>query len=292
MKTYFKITSGIALTLSLFLILISCQLMAQTYSVTVSAGEVDRSGSIVSFYFPETVDPGVYRLLHNEENTVHLQVDENNRGWFILDQLSAGESRTYQFIDGTVDASPAVSKRIDSDTITLSASGSDVLSYYHGVNEPPEVLDERYQRAGYIHPVFSPGGTVLSNHLDPDGHPHRSGIWSSWPKTKFEGRTPDFWNVHHNSGRVDQQDSLDVAWDGPVHAGFRAKHYFVDLSASNPVVALNEEWEVRVYPSARDENMHLFDLRVIQTANTDQPLHLPEYRYGGVGFRADITHII
>ncbi len=29
----------------------------------------------------------------------------------------------------------------------------------------------------------------------------------------------------------------------------------------------------------------MFDLVVTQTANTAQPLHLPEYRYGGIGFR-------
>lgn len=288
MNTFCKITSCLVMTLSLFLILMSCQSMAQTYSVTVSAGEIDRSESIVSFYFPETVDPGVYRLQNDESDTINLQVDEENRGWFILNQLSAGESRTYQFRQEPVTISPAVSTRIDANTITFSTNGNDVISYFHGFNNPPEELDERYKRGGYIHPVLSPDGVVLTNHLNADQHAHHSGIWSAWTNTEFQGRTPDFWNVHLNTGRVDQQDSLDVAWEGPVHAGFRAKHHFVDLSASVPVIALNEEWEVRVYPSSAGENIHVFDLKVTQTTNTAQPLILPEYRYGGVGFRGHV----
>ncbi|REL24633.1 hypothetical protein DYD21_17370 [Rhodohalobacter sp. SW132] len=283
-----KTTLLLFISAALIFQLFHADISAQSYSITVSAGELDRMESPVSFYFPEAVEPGVYRIQSSDGDSHTLQVDDQNRGWFLLSELSAGESRTYQFSGEQADESSSVSKNIDSNTITFQAGGSDVISYFHGMNEPPEVLDERYQRGGYIHPVLSPGGTVLSNHLNPDGHPHHSGIWSAWPHTEFEGRTPDFWNVHQNSGRVDQQDSLDVAWDGPVHAGFRAKHYFVDLSTSNPVIALNEEWEVRVYPSARGENVHMFDLRVIQTANTDQPLHLPEYRYGGVGFRGHV----
>ncbi|CAN5358088.1 hypothetical protein BH23BAC3_BH23BAC3_33220 [soil metagenome] len=288
MNTYFKITSATIITLSLLLILMSCQSMAQTYSITVSAGEIDRSESIVSFYFPETVDPGVYRLQNDDSDTINLQVDEENRGWFILKQLIAGETRTYHFESETEIVDPAVSKVINSNTITFSTGENEILSYFHGMNNPPDVLDDRYKRGGYIHPVRSPNGVVLTNHINADQHPHHSGIWSAWTNTEFQGRTPDFWNVHANTGRVDQQDSLDVAWEGPVHAGFRAKHHFVDLSASAPVIALNEEWVVRVYPSVGGKEVHVFDLKVTQTTNTGQPLILPEYRYGGVGFRGHV----
>jgi hypothetical protein len=87
---------------------------------------------------------------------------------------------------------------------------------------------------------------------------------------------------------VDQADSLEVAWEGPVHAGLKAKHHFVDLSAKAPVIALNEEWEVKVYPGAGNGEFLMFDLKVTQTANTAQPLVLPEYHYGGVGFRGHL----
>lgn len=288
MNTLHKIILKVIVVIPLLFIMLDNKSAAQSYTVTVSAGDLDRSESIVSFYFPEKVDNGVYRMQSDGADAVYLQVGEDNRGWFILDQLQAGDTRTYRVEERPVSVNPVVTKKIDSNTITFSVGGSDVITYYHGLNTPPDVLDERYKRGGYLHPVRSPNGVVLTNHLNPDQHPHHSGIWSAWTNTRFQGRTPDFWNVHANTGRVDQQDSLDVAWDGPVHAGFRAKHHFVDLSASVPVIALNEEWDVRVYPSVSGGNGYVFDLKVTQTANTAQPLILPEYRYGGVGFRGHV----
>ncbi|TVQ10463.1 MAG: hypothetical protein EA364_12385 [Balneolaceae bacterium] len=177
-----------------------------------------------------------------------------------------------------------VSIQMDSAVLTLSTEAGAVLSYYHGYNDPPAELDERYRRGGYIHPLYSPSGQVLTNHLNPDQHPHHAGIWSAWTNTIFEGRTPDFWNLHQNSGRVDV-DSLLHFWDGPVTGGLISRHKFIDLSGEEPVVALNELWEVRVYLPSPEHDIHIFDLTVTQTANIEQPLKLPEYRYGGIGFR-------
>lgn len=258
--------------------------VAQQYEVTVSAGDFDRNESVVSFHFPEEVEPGVYRMTDDTGSSVPLQVEENNRGWFILEDLPADNSRSYRVETESGSVNPVVTTSFDSSTVTFQSGGRDVISYYHGFNSPPDELDERYRRAGYIHPVKSPKGIVLTNHLNPI-HPHHSGIWSAWTSTEFQGRTPDFWNVHLNTGRVDLTDSLEAAWEGPVHGGFRAKNHFSDLSASVPVVALNEEWDVKVYPSAGNGNLHVFDLKITQSANTSQPLLLPEYRYGGVGFR-------
>jgi hypothetical protein len=284
MQTLMKTVSFLSLVM-LLLLAMNSTCHGQQYTVTVSAGDIDRSESIVTFHFPGKIGPGVYSMSSETGHSALLQVGENNQGSFILDELAAGESRIYRVSADPATAGTSVSKTIDSNTITFRAGGRDVLSYFHRDNSPPDELDDRYKRGGYIHPVKSPNGVVLTNHLNPVQHPHHSGIWSAWTNTRFQGRTPDFWNPHANSGRVDQADSLEMAWDGPVHAGLRAKHHFVDISASAPVIALNEEWEVKVYPSAGGGNFHVFDLTVTQTANTAQPLVLPEYHYGGVGFR-------
>lgn len=279
-KTVFKIA------LSAVLLLWADQGWAQEYTITVSAGAFDRTETVTTFTFPDDVKSGVYRMEDEQGEQVYVQVDENRSGCFILDDLEAGSSQNY-----TLDAEPlsgntadeGVTHSIVQNTISIKTGDREIFSYIHGKNDPPDELDERYQRGGYIHPVYSPQGTVLTNHLNPM-HPHHSGIWSAWTNTEFQGRTPDFWNVHLNSGRVDNVDSLESAWQGPVHAGFKAKHYFTDLSATVPVVALNEKWKVDAY-NTNNSDYFLFDLRVIQTANSSQPLKLPEYRYGGVGFR-------
>lgn len=257
------------------------------YRVTVTAGAFDRMETVVSFPLPDAFEAGIYMMDNPLEGQTVVQIDGSNKGWFILKDLQAGSSRTYTLDVTPLSSAPSgtgVANSIDENTITFKSGEKAVLSYYHGKNNPPEELDERYKRGGYIHPVYSPSGVVLTNHLDTKVHPHHSGIWSAWTKTRFQGRTPDFWNFQNNTGRVDHADSLEVAWEGPVHGGFRAKNYFVDLSASAPVIALNEEWKITVYNAGKNDYT-LFDLVVTQTTNTAQPLVLPEYRYGGVAFR-------
>lgn len=262
-------------------------LQAQSHTITVTAGDLDRHQTVVSFQLPDDLAEGVYRLESESGSRKLLQVDDRNRGRFILERLDAGNSKRFRLLERVHVATAtgsALLHEIDHNTVSLKKEGSRVLTYYHRDNEPPAELDERYRRGGYIHPVLTPEGTVLTNHLNVGMHPHHLGIWSAWTRTRFQGRTPDFWNPHANSGRVDHADSLDMAWAGPVHTGFRACHFFTDLSAESPVVALNEQWEVRLYGNgARD--FHMFDLNVDQSVNTSQPLHLPEYHYGGIGFR-------
>jgi len=258
-------------------------LFAQSHQITVAAGEIDRTNSVVSFYFPDQVEEGVYTLTGQYGDEKQIQVDRNNRGWFILDNLSAGKSKTFLFDGRVSSAGNEVQYQTDDNTIVIRNGGREVLSYFHDYNTIPDELDLDYKRGGYIHPVLSPAGTVLTNHLNIDLHPHHSGIWSAWTSTEFQGRTPDFWNIHNYTGRVEHAEGLDETWHGPVFAGFRSKHFFEDFSGDEPVIALNEEWEVRVFKSP--EGYHKFDLIVSQTANTSSPLILPEYRYGGVGFR-------
>lgn len=271
--------------LIVFLIANSHSFAQPVYEIHVSAGAFDRSETVVSFYFPDRIEPGSYSLNASTGQSTILQVDDSNKGWFILDELAMGEKRVYEFTADPIKSGNHVSSQVDSTQITFLSDGQKVLSYFHGDNNPTE-LDERYKRGGYIHPVYSPNGVVLTAHLNPM-HPHQSGIWSAWTKTEFEGRTPDFWNIHNNTGRVDQADSLKNSWVGPVQAGFKAKHYFKDLSAPEPVIALNEEWNVHIYKSPQDHSYQIFDIVVTQSVNTGKPLILPEYHYGGVGFRGN-----
>lgn len=276
-----------SLLINMFLmILMSASVSAQEFQITVSAGDIEREESVVRFYLPESVNPGNYVMHSTDGSEIIIQVLENNEALFILPYLPAGEKTTYTFSNESIaeSADKRVEAALGSNQIHISSNGNDVLSYFYDFNSPPPGIDERYRRSGYIHPVYSPSGVILTNHLNEIQHPHHSGIWSAWTQTEFDGRFPDFWNIHQNSGRVDGLGKLDTQWDGPVHAGFTARHHFIDLSADEPVVALNEEWKVEVYP-VHDDTFHIFDLTVTQTANTDAPLFLPQYRYGGVGFR-------
>lgn len=261
--------------------------MAQEYMITVNAGNLDRSHTIVTFYLPDEVQAGDYLMFGEDGREKLLQIDKKNKAWFILEKLEAGHQKNF-----TVSVSRQVSETHlrgltvleELNQVHIQSGGKPILSYYKGKNDLPESLDKRYHRGGYIHPVYSPNGVELTNHLNVDLHPHHSGIWSAWTNTEFEGRTPDFWNVHQNTGRVDVVEGTTKIFEGESVVGFTSIHKLTDLSAmGDPVVALNEKWDVQVYRPGSD--FYFFDLTVTQTVNTDKPLFLPEYRYGGVGFR-------
>ncbi len=259
------------------------------YSITVTAGGIDRLESVVSVTFPDTVEPGIYSLEDESGETTPIQVNDHNTGWFILEELSAGASKTYYFAPETISvpSEDQINYTSDENTFTFQKNGNSVLSYFYRSNNPPAALDQRYKRAGYIHPAYTPNGVPLTNHLDTKTHPHHFGIWSAWTKTKFQGRTPDFWNQQDQTGRVDHVDSLEAIWKGPVYGGLKAKNHFVDISGSAPVIALNEQWKTKIYnvSGAGQLTYNLFDLKLTHTTNTGQPLKLPTYHYGGMAFR-------
>lgn len=271
---------------ALILLQAECVTAQQEYQVSVSAGGFDRLETVTSFTLPDDVEPGVYTLRDQSGQEVPLQVDKQNRGWFIIDRLEAGSTATYSLDTSSLHSgnnSSGIAYAVDDRKIRFESNGNEVLSFYHEDNELPDGMDEVYRRGGYIHPVFSPGGTQLTNQLDPKVHTHHYGIWAAWTHTEFQGRTPDFWNIQDRTAEVVRGDSLDQLWQGPVQGGLQAKNYYVDISGEAPVVALNEQWDVKIYNT--DADYYIFDVTLTHTTNTMQPLVLPEYRYGGMGFR-------
>ncbi|MFB6249519.1 MAG: PmoA family protein [Salinibacter sp.] len=254
-----------------------------TYEVTVAAGALDRRGTVVSFALPSALPAAAYHLEGPDGTPVPLQVGET-RAWFVLDRLAAGQERTYQVMEGDV-AAAGVGLARQKRSITLSAGDQPVLRYWTDERPLPRPeLDSIYLRGGYLHPVRTPSGRVVTGDYA-EGHPHHHGVWSAWTNTEFRGRTPDFWNMQRGTGAVVPM-ALDSTWQGPVQAGLTARHRYVDRSAPEPTTALYEEWTVRVYdvPGA-DESYRLFDLTVTQTTASSSPLVLPPYHYGGVAVR-------
>lgn len=166
-------------------------------------------------------------------------------------------------------------------SLIVRAAGKDVIRYNHAVVSPPPGADPVYARSGYIHPVWTPDGRVISNDF-PGNHLHHHGIWAPWTSTEFEGRKVDFWNMGEGEGRVEFV-KIEGTAAGTEGGGFTVRHRFVDMTApGGEKAALEETWEVRVLPSG---DPFIFDLVSTQTCAAASPLRLLEYRYGGMGFR-------
>ena len=70
-----------------------------------------------------------------------------------------------------------------------------LFSYNYTTVYPAPGVDSVYKRSGFIHPLKTLGGEVMTN-CSPADHYHHFGLWYAWTKTTFEGNEIDFWNLH------------------------------------------------------------------------------------------------
>ncbi|HUT23573.1 MAG TPA: PmoA family protein [Sumerlaeia bacterium] len=205
--------------------------------------------------------------------------------WILSGATPAGRTRTFELVEG--DSTPAPEIRIVKDDKALEIRQGDakVLQYNYAPVPPPDGVDPIYTRSGFIHPLWSPAGAVLTR-IHPPDHYHHLGIWNPWTLTKFEGRNVDFWNLKSGQGTV-RFVRFASEESGPVFGGFQAIHEHVNLNApGGEKAALIEEQGVRVWNTrGAREAAWLWDFTSTQRCASSNPLHLLKYRYGGFGFR-------
>jgi hypothetical protein len=223
--------------------------------LTVAAGAHDRRDAVVSFAAPAEWKKKFYSL-SDKDSTLVVQVDAKRRATFVLPELKAGATKTYRVAElpesrsvgvriGTAPA-PAGGMRVkeEGSRLVVRRDGEEVIGF-QTKPELPEGVKPVFARAGYIHPIYTPSGKLVSDDY-PSDHYHHHGIWAAWTKTEFEGRHPDFWNVADGTGRIDFV-GVGEKWDGAVHGGFTSRQRYVDVKATPEKAALEEEWEVTVY---------------------------------------------
>jgi len=259
---------------------------AKDYRLTLSSTTVDRAGQLVSFSLPKDAprSPG---LRDANGTPVTLQVDDRRVARFMVAWHPAGMSPVYTLtsISPTKTKGTGIAVSKEDGDLSIAVEGKTSLGYRMDREKLPRAdIEPEYKRAGYLFPILSPSGKSVADDY-PAQHVHHHGIWTPWTKTSFQGRAPDFWNMGAKTGTVEFV-GLERTWQGPVFGGFSSRHRMVDLSAPSPVTALDETWEVSVYSvSGARVPVRLFDLTLVQTCATSDPLILPEYHYGGLGYR-------
>src|SRR5438046_2060096 len=89
---------------------------------------------------------------------------------------------------------------VDSEKTVEARIGEQPLLRYNKAHvEPPEGVNPKVGRSAHLHPVWTPGGAIVTDELPPD-HLHQSGIFLAYTKTQFEGRDVDFWNLGGGRG--------------------------------------------------------------------------------------------
>ena len=258
---------------------------AATHRITVMAADVDRAVQVITVKLPG--EPAGTLLAHGANGQeLPVQVAADGTATFIVPEQKAKETQTYTLGPGRRSNGAGVAVKRNPGNLEFTVAGKAAFSYQMDKEALPRPdIKPEYKRAGYLHPIHTVAGTIVSDDYPPQ-HVHHHGIWTPWTKTSFQGRAPDFWNMGAKTGTVEFV-ALDRTWTGPVHGGFVARHKFVDLSAPAPVTALHETWEVTGYdvPATASTPLRVFEVVVTQECATSDPLILPKYHYGGFGFR-------
>jgi len=256
----------------------------------VHAGNVARRQTIVPVSFP-ALKSGVYELRDASGAMLILQIDRNGHGWFVLPALEAGAERVYAIGLRGGGVAQVATAAADGDDINVAIGGRKVLTYIGGGGRLPSAdIKPPYQRGGYIHPVRSPSGRIVTDDYPAD-HRHQHGIMFAWTNAEFEGRKTDFWNMGDAKGRVEAV-TIDRVESGRIFASWTARHRYVDLTSGAAKPALDELWQTRVYAvDATSLPYFVFDVEVQQKPATALPLVLPEYHYGGMALRGAASFI-
>jgi hypothetical protein len=169
-------------------------------------------------------------------------------------------------------------------TIEIRDGEQSMLVYHKAVLPPPEGSPKAYARSGFIHPLRSPSGGVMTS-IHADDHVHHMGLWHAWVKTDHKGRHFDFWNLGGKTGKVRFVAALtSFGKEGAVGFSVQQEQLGMTHEGSKEEVILRETLKVQVRKTA---GSYLVDYDTRQVNITEAPLLLPAYRYGGcIAYRA------
>ncbi len=265
--------------------LMSVSMLAATeFEIEFKPRDFESPNAIASFECP----PSIWNPeLLSRDISVPVQLGLDGLLYVQMDDLESPFERQFRLRNRASDPVSRLRVWVEhhGGEFTFQDNAGPLIRYQGAPSElPRDGIDPVFRRGGYLHPLWTPSGRIVSDDY-PENHLHHHGVWVSWTKTEFDSRQPNFWEMGNRKGTVEFV-AVDHYWGGAVFGGLRARHRYVDLTLSESVVVLSETWNVKVYASPSGQKaFHLVDLHFVQQCATDKPVKFPKYRYGGLGFR-------
>ena len=265
-------------------------------TITVNAGEYDRVNTPVSCqvnnldFSSEQYELQLFekKLGPEEFVSAQLEMDRDLLWWILAGHTPKRSKRVYELRKVPKRGGDRQVQIEDNGTsLILSDDKKRVLAYQYEEAKVPEGVDHIYSRGGFIHPLWSPNGEVLTR-IQPPDHYHHYGIWNPWTRTEFEGEEIDFWNLA--KGRATVEVAVrPVGITGDIYGEIASTHSHIvkaDSIHMDDRVALRENWKIRAWHTDPDRKIGLVDVYSQLHCATSNPLIIKEYRYQGFGFRA------
>ena len=275
----------------------TCQKKAQPDEIRITVHTRDNEFFNVPVFIPieklhvKNLDNWVLYELSEKSTTVQpYQLESGERPGLVFIMRGHTQERTvkeFMLSRGQQSWSkPMVKISMGEETFTMVSGDKNILSYQHAEKMPPEGVDPVFRRSAFLHPVWSPGQTILTN-IQPDDHYHHYGIWNPWTKTKYRGEEIDFWNLGEKQGTVIFKELISRI-EGPVFGEIRVlQDHIKTAGGSNGEPVLHETCVIRSWRIDDSDRFWLIDFTSILRCATDSPVELTAYRYGGgIGYRA------
>lgn len=204
----------------------------------------------------------------------------NGKLWWLMPEGASGERR----FELTETAKPsAADMQIlmeKGQRYTFLERGTPVLTYNFGTVQVPDGVSGIYAvaRSDYVHPIYGPGGAVLTQDFSPD-HPHHRGLYWAWPEVKYGEEIQD---LHALQGVFARPVKMLRNSGGTVFARLEAENVW-KWKDSEPIV--QETAQIRVYHSASETRVIDFCFQFEALKEGVSLARRDTDKYGGLNMR-------
>lgn len=285
--------------LKIRLILVLGMMTFYSYSQKIATLEVNFTKETFGLDIPVSIS--LNNITNIPDSLLNIYEVEGEKRIAIPFQIEQGDSRKLYWIVGTkgksigkhqfelvqekAPKSPIIKASVNDGSLTLHNGNMNLLQYNFKTVYPPAGVDTAFKRSGFIHPLWSPHGQILTRIFAPD-HYHHYGIWNPWTEVLFEGDSVNFWYTKLKQGTVRFANFVSIE-NGSVFSRFGALHeHVVFKKEGGEKVALNELQQVRVYRPQKAIDSYVTDFDIQLNCAGESPFKILKYRYAGFGWRA------
>ena len=140
--------------------------------------------------------------------------------------------------------------------IEILERGKKVLFY----QQQPKSLNGKYERAGYVHPLYSLNENILTEAF-PEDHPYHHGIFWAWHQILLNDKSvADGWtceNISWNPGKLKVKKTKE-------YVTIQTEMFWnVNLEPNNPKIIVRENTTIKVYRSTSQYRVIDFEVSLV-----------------------------
>ena len=192
--------------------------------------------------------------------------------WILKGTIPKGTKQSYKLVLEKSKPKSGVFKveHINNKNLLIKKGEQSVLRYNYGIVHQEEGKKNSYDRAAFIHPLWTPGGKIITADF-PKEHIHQNGLFLAWVQAMFGDVDGDFWSLGDKPARMLPDQYGPSIINGPI---------FTELALFNKGVIENKMYlreinAVKVYNTARAD-LWMFDLYYKQApVNPNEPRKIP-----------------